>query len=514
MALDSHIQRQVLWSIASYLFPAVATLVFTPLIVQGLGAERYGIFLLAMTTIGVLAIVDLGLAAAATRELSMARLHTESTHTRQAFWTAMGLYGVISVVGGAGTFTAVPWLVRDVLALAPALRADGEVALRWAALGLFVNLLSAPWMSYLRAAEMNDSQARIGIAATVVGSLGTLWRGLQGDLSGALAAQVTASALSLGCSIVVVRQREPDRVAWAAPSWAVFREMARFAAWQFAAMASATVGQHLARLIIARQLGPADLTWYSVPQSVAQRVQKLIESAARMLFPRIARLSATGDTADLAATYRRAQKTIVLMSIVACVPLAACAEPFLAAWMGPQFADRAHVCLTVLAVGYAIGCLGIGYVAALSGLGQMRAVFATETAITAVGVIGLWPLLAWRGIDGVALAALLGWAGLVVPHIVLSRRLGSVAHDGLFRLIAGALACTVPLALAARAALLAMPHGSVALPILAMGMASGLGLLAALWIPGLFGVDGDLASQLRAALTGRLQKLAARIRRA
>lgn len=47
---------------------------FTPLFIGGLGVERYGLLLLTMTTVGMMAMHDLDLGAASIREMSPARV--------------------------------------------------------------------------------------------------------------------------------------------------------------------------------------------------------------------------------------------------------------------------------------------------------------------------------------------------------------------------------------------------------------------------------------------------------
>ncbi|MBM4344642.1 MAG: oligosaccharide flippase family protein [Deltaproteobacteria bacterium] len=504
MAVASHTKRQVLWSVLAYGVPALATLVITPRVVAGLGADRYGLLLLAMTTIGALALVDLGISAASVRELSVSRADPDCQRTRVVFSTTVALYAVVALLAGAAVLAGVPWLVDFVFAIGPHLREDASVAMHWAAAGLALNLLLAPWNAYLRAAEYNDAAARIGILAALVGYAGALWRGVLGDLSGALGWQVAASMLSLALSVWTVRVREPERVAWICPRWHVLRAMGRFALWQFASIASAAVGQHLARLVIARQLGPADLAWFAVPFSLAQRIQKVVESAARALFPRLARLAVDHADELAAVTYRQAQKTILAAGMAAAVPLAMGAQPLLTAWLGQEFAAHGSVPLAVVSLGYAMGCLGIGYVAALLAHGDSRSVFAAETANTLVNVVSLWPLMHWFGLDGVALSFLLGWLSLIVPHRAVARRLGPKAHAGLLRVAAGGLAIAAVGGLCGRLLANWLQAVGVIGPLAAIGLACALSMVAMLWTPGLFGCDADLQLALRAALLGRI----------
>jgi len=502
--------RQIAWSLAAYLVPAVATLVMTPFVVRGLGTDRYGLFVLAMTTVGFLAVLDLGLTTAATREFSLARVAADPVVARQTLATTTVAYAVLAVTGGGVLWLAAPWLAVSAFALSDGLQGPAIEAFHIAAVGLFVNLLLPPYLAWQRAADQLDAQGRIGITATVIGTVGTWWSGVNGDLAGALWFQVASSVVTLAASVWSVHRREPERTAWVRPSIAVLRRLAGFAGFQLAGQVAGTIGQHIGRLLVARLLGPTELTWYSVPFTLLQRIQKLLEAATRLLFPRIAQLSVTNDAAAVADLYRRAQKVVVVVGFALCLPLGACGRSFLLAWLDPTFADHAALPMLIVAVGYAIGGAGVAYVSALLGLGRARDVLLVEVTITAIQAALLWPLGAWLGVDGIALAFLGGWSGLLLGEVFVRRRLGKAASAGLGRLILGTLAVTVPISLAARWLATWSVGFGVLGPLTVIGLASLASLAAVLGWPALFGTDADLALQLRAAVAQLLARARAR----
>ena len=502
---------QIAWSISGYLVPAVASLFLLPITVRGLGEARYGLFALAMTTLGFLALLDLGLGAAGLRELAVARSQGDAQSSRRVFWTLVTFYTAVGSVAGSFVWAAAPWLVRHAFTVPAGLDGTAESALRAAAVGLVLNLWLPPWFAALRVAERLDVQNRIGIVSSIAASGLAAWRGAAGDLAGVLISQVAVSAATLLATMLAARRADPLHTGWERPQGHVLRGMAAFAGWQLAGQVSASIGAYAGRFVLASRFGPGDLTVYHVPYTLGQRIQRVLEAATRLLLPRVASLVASGNRDSAAAACRRALKWTLLFGFSLCVPLAVLAEPVLNAWMGADFGARATPALRIVALGFAAGAPGVVYSAVLLGAGRAREVFWMESGLTAVNVVLLWPLSVAFGVTGVALSFLLGWSALVIGAVAVRAEFGPAASRGAVRTALGAAAT------AACASLLLLPAahwaGRVGVlgPLAVLGAATAMTLAAAATWPALFGEDRDLAHELRDLARSALSTLRRRL---
>ena len=205
------------------------------------------------------------------------------------------------------------------------------------------------------------------MCVSVFSGLGTFWRGSQGDLIGALLFPLTGSLITATSLAIACRRVDPTRATLTLPSRAVLHDLWRFASFQLLSRICGAVGQEIGKLVLASRYGTGQVTWFSVPFTLIPRVQRLLGTASGILCPRIARLSKSGDSAQVSETYRRAQKALIPVAIAMTVPLGAASKPFLSAWISPEFADHAWQPMTVLAVAFAISGAGVGFVQTLWG---------------------------------------------------------------------------------------------------------------------------------------------------
>ncbi len=495
----SETKRQVLWSAAGFLFPALSSIFLTPYVIRGLGDARYGLFLVAMTTIGFLSLLELGLASAAVHTLTTARAGKGVASTQATFWTVTAIFAGLGAFGGLGLFAGHEWVVDRVFQVAASERQDALFCIQLAALGLGTNLLVVPCLAWLGACERFDLQSKAGIVTNVLATLGAVWRGAEGDLRGALWFQIggaVASLLALGATVAWLSATElrPTR-----PTWAVTQALWRFASYQMLSRIAGGVGQQIGKLVLTATLGPAQLAWFASPFSMMQRVQGLLGAAAGVMFPQTARLTAAGDDEAVRVAFRRGQKVLVPLAAILCLPFAFCAEPFLRAWISPEFAARATLPMQVSALAFAVSGAGVGQVNLLLGRGRSQAVFRLELTHVVVHTALLWPLTLRFGATGAALAFAAGWVALAVGEVGVRGEIGPDGSRGLLRVIAvTAFACLGSGLLVRPLAEAATPLGVLG-PLACCGLASLASLAVLASWPGVFGEDEAIAAELRGA---------------
>ena len=182
-----------------------AWLLVTPLVVQGLGPERFGLWSLASSAAGFSTVFDFGLAAAVTRFVAAHRTTGEEAAMR----------GVLSLgVAGSTALGALWWLV---VALAPGpllafARVDAALApeatrMLWVMGGAFLlQLVAAAFSAALAGFQRFD---RIGVnllwssSVQVAGTVLAVWRG--DGLTGIAWATATGALVSLVASWLSLR---------------------------------------------------------------------------------------------------------------------------------------------------------------------------------------------------------------------------------------------------------------------------------------------------------------------
>jgi O-antigen/teichoic acid export membrane protein len=239
---------------------------------------------------------------------------------------------------------------------------------------------------------------------------------------------------------------------------------------------------------IARRLGPAALTYYVVPMTIAVYIHAFITSLTLILFPLASEASAKGDGARLHVIYSRAMKYICVPVVFLVMALVVGGERLLNEWMGPEFARSCEGVLKVHAISFGVLALLIvpWQIADGSGFPGRNAAVSVLWLLIGIPVAAL--LTPKLGIRGTAFARLAAMATIPVYMMYIEHRVFGRLLTEMWRRIG----LCVPVAGGAAAACLAgMLHlfpggratfaGSVA--------ASGLLMTGVLWAMGYLDQD-------------------------
>jgi O-antigen/teichoic acid export membrane protein len=400
-----------------------------------------------------------------------------------------------------------PGLVDGVFKIPPELHDKAIDCMRLAALGLTINLLTPPVIAFLNASERFDIRARISITATIVSSVAVLWRGMAGDLVGAIVGQLSGSILALFLFVGACRRLDPDRVGPAMPSIAVFRALASFSFFQMLSSAMAQVVNNFSKFFLAARFGPSEVAWFGTPLSLAQRVPSMLAAAAGVLFPRVSAMSVAGQEQAIPKIYRISQKLLSTASLAICLPLSVMAGPLLTAWLGADFAAHAEVPLTVLAIAFAIGGTDVAMVHTMLGMGKPQEVVKTDILPAILNLGSLVLLIGPFGITGAAVAVLVGWCGLVMRARKIASLVGPEGTRGVLSLIAKVAV------LATLSGLVLRPLATLAVPLGVLGPLSVIGIsflivIGVVWkVPSFFGDDVVILDRLADLASDKLKSL-------
>jgi len=460
----------VAWNALGRGLPLVVALLLTPWLLHLMGVERWGLFTLALALVGVLGVLDLGVGPALTRTLS--ERMDSATPAEQAAVARAGLaaLGLVSLLGAAGLWFAIPVLVERVLNVPPALQAEALTAMRVLACAIPLVVLNAALWGVLAAYQRFAAANIVTVPVNLFYYLGPVlallvWDSLVGVMLALLACRL-ANTISY---VWLVRRDLPGlwrgwpRLALAAP-------LLRLGGWiTFASL----IGQALLyadRFLIGAVLTLTAVAHYATPLDLVLRMWILPVAVSQALLPAMASGFATLPVAT-AALLRRGGLLILVGVFPACAVLVAASHEVLRLWLGASFADGGAAVLRILAIGILFSCLAYAPNALLEAIGRPD-VTARFVLGQAVVFLPLSALFLWLGgIEGAAVAWVLRVAVDAWGKLYFAARLyppAGVAARGLVPPMLGAGVILVALALA--------PGWS------AKGVVAALGCLMLAWL--------------------------------
>lgn len=419
------IARNTAISGASNLVRLLVGFLLFPILLDGIGQNRTGLFLFTTTLTGYFTAVELSVNASVTRFIAEHRARGDAPGIAATLRTSL------LVMVGFGALAAV---VLALLGLLVARSLFGEASLRGVAEpALIITALTSLlyWPSRIGVAALNgieryDQSAEVQIATSLL-----LLAGL-----GVLAAAHRSVLLLIGfygavtvleglLSAALAWRRLGVTRAWARGRWiggAQLTGVARFGAAAFVIGIGDTLLGSFDRAIVGAIVGAAAIVGYDVAQRPQQAVRTIAGLSGLALVSPIARLWTLGRRREMTALVDAASFVSIVIAAPVAVLVIVLAHPLIAAWLGGRYVTYAPY-LDVFTAFWVLNCSTAAISSALYGIGRLETyarIFIVMSVVSLPLSVGL--TFAW-GTVGVIWGTVIP-SGLAFPvFLVCSLRL-------------------------------------------------------------------------------------------
>jgi O-antigen/teichoic acid export membrane protein len=327
------------------------TAVITPMQINILGIEAFGIVTFITTLQMAFTAFDFGLSSTLTRELA-ADSSDNKVASRQLVETAVSVYWLAAVLIGAllvwqAAQIAHAWLTAETLP--PALVAHSlqvtavYLALRWP-VALYSGLLTGfQRLDILNVLRVLMATLRLvgGIAVLLV------WRTLEAFLLWTVfSAMIEVLVFDSVCRRVYPAMPRRPRIHGDA-----IRKVWRFSVSMNALAVLAVLIVQMDRLFISKMLTLQDLGFYNLAYTLAAGIALIIGAVSSAVLPSLAESHGRGG-ADLSARFMNADRILLFLAGGATFVLIAQGELLLTLWVNADAAAAAYPSLAMLAVGF------------------------------------------------------------------------------------------------------------------------------------------------------------------
>ncbi len=421
------LKRNVIANFAGSAWSALMGLAFVPLYIQRMGVESYGIVGVFSSLMAVLAMLDLGLSQAMSREMTRLSVGVQNDRRRAdiartleiIYWTIAVVIGFLIVL--LAQPIANYWLNPEKLtreSLQYAIQIVGLViALRWP-----VSLYMGGLNGLQRQVQVN---VLLGVIATAqgVGALAVLWF-----------VAPTIQAFFVWQAVVALIQV----IAFRSALWrllptdgrANFNNKVLADTWRFAAGMSgisllATVLTQLDKVILSKLLTLSDFGYYTFAATVAGVLFRLIGPVFTAYSPRLTELVERGDRKALVKAYHEGSQLLVVATIPAAVIVVLFSREILTIWTGnPDLVLHASLLVSLLTIGNAInGLMHIPYALQLAYGWTKLAFYQNLISVIIIGPAIYIATQEWGGYGAATAWIILNLGYLFIGIHVMHRRL-------------------------------------------------------------------------------------------
>lgn len=416
-------------NVASYVVARIgATILYlapVSIFVSRQGAGAYGSLSLLLLLFGYLHIFDLGIGYSVNQRFARALARGNQTGLRVVQF-AVPVFLVLALVVSAVILiearTIAMYLIGKPLHIA-------AVRLLGVAVGFLMisALLTAVLQAYNRVDWINYSRLIIDAARAAGVLLGAFSRhAILIAVAVTVAGSVIKTAVDFGFAVRLLGHARA-----LAPRFRA-REVAVNVRHGFPMLVSTVLGISMFcvdRVAVSRMFGQQALAYYAVAADVCSRAYFLVYAITGSIYTLYVRRRATGRSSqDLV---RAALLSVVVVTLLYYLPLGILARWIVSLWISPQFALASEGVMRIWACAAVIYLVMSVYYNQLQGLGAPRTL--AVGGILAIGLlgVGLYALPGTYGIEGVAAAVLIGFAGQAAFLYVSSRRFAGQARRGL-----------------------------------------------------------------------------------
>jgi O-antigen/teichoic acid export membrane protein len=395
--------RNTVWNVVGQVAPVGAALVTVPVLVHGLGPERFGVLTLIWMVVGYFSIFDLGLGRALTQLVSEKLGVGERESVAPLVWTALLLMTALGVAGALVSAALSP-LLPGLLKVPPALQRETLHALWALAVSIPLVVSTAGVRGVLEARQRFDLVNIVRLASgvfTYAGPAATLL--VSHSLVPITWVLVAGRALTWAWYAVLCLRELPELRSRVAGERAHVGPLLRFGGWMTVSNVVGPLMVDLDRFLIAAVIGAAAVAYYVTPFEAVTRLLLLPWAFAGVLFPMLATAFAQ-DRAGASRLFARGTRQIYAVLFPFCLAGIAFAHEALALWVGQDMAAHGAPVLRWLAVGvYMNGLVQVPF-STLQAAGRPDLTARVHLAELPVYLGVLWWLTRTWGIEGAAIA--------------------------------------------------------------------------------------------------------------
>jgi O-antigen/teichoic acid export membrane protein len=405
---------------SSLLVSGLIGIFLVPIMLRGLGAESYGLWIAALSVVGVVGLFDFGLGLSVTREVA-ASLNSESRSAAARFVKAARTAFFLVGAAGAILISALGLPLSRGLHLSAASQRITPTVFVLAGIAFLADRMLIFTMSVLRGLRRFDMSNLLAIVAALARALGIVaLLKLGSGLLAVMVWQVVATGAAAWTGQAAVGGLEAGfRSGLGRLEWKLVRTHLPFGfASQITTIADIMLWQ-LVPVIVGLVLGSGWIAAYYVAQKFPTSIGPIIWSTAEALFPAVSQHQRDPGIARTREIMEVGTRWTVVLALPLCLALLMLAPELLQAWVHEVRPEAVRVLRLITAAVFMEGVAAASY-QMLWGRGETRPllIVSSSLAVTSLGLSLV--LLPRMGIAGAAWGLLAPMAIAAVAYLKIA----------------------------------------------------------------------------------------------
>ncbi len=398
----SGIFKNSVYNLLGYLLPIVFAIVFIPIIIRGLGDEKFGVLNLAWIVIGYFSFFDFGLSRTLTKVVAEKISLREPDTIPKVFWTSFYLTIGFSLIGTVLILLTANFLVVDVFKISSNLQKDSISTFYLLALSLPIVTTSASLRGFLEAYH------RFSIASIIKVVLGILTFTVP-----AIVLIFSNKLFLIVLFLVIVRlfiwlvylaqcfRINPEIKQIRSIDTDTIKPLLKISSWMTVSNLIGPLIIYVDRFLIGALISAVAITYYATPYELITKILVIPSAIVGVLFPTFSAASTNLESSK--KIFDGGVKFIFLLIFPVVLVIIPFSNEILTIWLNQRFATESSFVLQILSLGVIINSIAYVPFTYLQGVGRPDVPAKIHILELSFYLVGMWFAIQYFGINGAAL---------------------------------------------------------------------------------------------------------------
>jgi O-antigen/teichoic acid export membrane protein len=343
-------------------------LITVPILIHGVGIERFGVLTIVWATLDYFGLLDLGVGRATIKFLAESFEHDRAVESREIFWTTVLLSCLFGLLGGLVLVALTPWLVEGALNVPANLQTETRGAFYLLALGVPLTTTTLALRGTLEAKHLFRLVNIIQVPNSALTQAAPLIALLFGrDLRLLVGAMLLSRLCGAGMFLASALRNLEHPLRGPFFSRKRLRTLFSYSSWQGVSNTISPLMETGDKFVVGALSSLSAVAYYATPAEVINRLLILPASVGRTTFPIF---SAGIGLHERTRICIRAVKRLAMILAPLAATIIVLAPDLLSLWVGPSFAHHSAPVLQILAVGLLANSLAFVPFGMIQGLGR------------------------------------------------------------------------------------------------------------------------------------------------
>ncbi len=395
--------------------PLLAALYSVPVIIKGIGTDRFGLLTLAWAVVGYFSLFDLGLNRAIIQMVSEKLGAGKDHEIPELIWTAFFSMFALGLTGALISIPCMPLIVQHILNCPETLKKEALHSFYMIGASIPLVVIRSGFrgvlISYQRFDLTNIVRIPLGLFTFLAPLFVLLFSNSLFPIVCTLMAGLVLSCIAyfLMCIRIVPNLGEKILV-----KKHLVLPLFRFGGWMTVTNIIGPVMVYMDRFFIGAILSLTAVAFYATPHEIVTKIILIPSAITGVLFPAFS-ASYLNDRQKLTTLFERGVKYIFVIVFPIIVVMVTFAQEGLVFWLGNEFAKNSIHIFQWLSGGVLFNCLAMVPFSLIQGAGKPDLTAKLHLVELPLYLFFLWGLILVKGAEGAAIA----WSGRIVLDTIL-----------------------------------------------------------------------------------------------